>query len=420
MPPARRINERARCVVQVQKVVIGMGVLVSACTAPEARLPAKGAVTVTTTLTRVDLGTLGGASSIAADIDNGGVVVGSAQIASGATHAFRWSATSGMIDLGTLPGDVESQAVAILDSAMPDDGQILGFSGADGHWTPVVWSSSGATRALAIPLLPDATFGRPTAFNTRGQVVGWDVTNMQHAWVWSATTGKYDLTANVPGGSPEGAATAILSSGAVLLTTRAQTCSTTVECWRTYQWSANAGYSALGTPDTDADVAVAGLGANENGTVVGWFARSSVGTTAYRWTAASGFALLSHYPGDGFRTGYATAVNASGNVVGTESDPATGRYVATIWPATGGIARLSPDDPSSSVAVAINATGSVAGWTAISESATHAVVWTNQAGAIASSRRLSVPPSAFAAPSSPCVTRLEPSITRQALTTCLR
>jgi probable HAF family extracellular repeat protein len=404
--------------VKARKIVIGIGVVVCACSAPDAPLPVTGTVTSAVTLARVDLGTLGGASSVAADIDNQGVVVGSSQLASGATHAFRWSAASGMIDLGTLPGDVESQAVAILDSAMPDDGQILGFSGGSGRWTPVVWSSSGASRALPIPLLPNATFGRPTAFNTLGQVVGWDVTNMQHAWVWSASTGKYDLTANVPGGSPEGAATAIMPSGLVLLTTRAKSCNATFECWRTYQWTASNGYLTLGTPDDDGEVAVAGLGANESGTVVGWFARSSVGTTAYRWSPAAGFSLLPHYSGDGFRTGYATAVNAAGTIVGAESDPATGRYVATAWPTTGGISRLSPDDPSSSVAVAINGMGSIAGWVATSEIATHAVVWTDQPSVVAS-RTSKVPTALAASAASGCLAALGGAITRQELTTCL-
>lgn len=50
-----------------------------------------------------DLGTLGGPNSYAADISSNGEVVGSAQTASGALHAFSWD-KGRMTDLGVLPG----------------------------------------------------------------------------------------------------------------------------------------------------------------------------------------------------------------------------------------------------------------------------------------------------------------------------
>ena len=405
--------------VQLRSFTIGIGVLVCACTAPDEPLPIVGGRTSTTVLARVDLGTLGGASSVTADINNQGIVVGSSQTASGATHAFRWTAAGGMIDLGTLAGDVESQAVAILDGTTPDDGQILGFSGTDGDWTPVVWSSSGESHALPIPLLPNATFGRPTAFNALGQVVGWDLSSLQHAWVWSATGGKHDLTAGAPGGSPEGAATAIMPSGTVLLTTRAQTCHVTFECWRTYQWTASSGYAALGIPDDDPEVAVTGLGASENGTIVGWFSRTSTGTTAYRWDENGGFTFLPHYPAPGFRAGYAAAVNASGIVVGAETDPSTGRYVATLWSSSSDIVRLSPDNANSGVALAINTSGNVVGWEAVSESATHAVLWTAHPELIAPNARR-ITPAAGASPTiSPCLAAMQAAISRAELSSCV-
>lgn len=418
MPPGPASTTSAVSV-QLRAFTIGILVLVCACSVPDEPLLLNGGVTFTAPLTRVDLGTLGGASSVTADINNQGIVVGSSLTVSGATHAFRWSGGAGMIDLGTLPGDLESQAVAILDGATPDDWQILGFSGSEGRWTPVVWSSSGVSRALPIPLLPNATFGRPTAFNTLGQVVGWDVTTQQHAWVWSPTAGKYDLTANVPGGSPEGAATAILPSGTVLLTTRARTCNVTFECWRTYNWSPTGGYLSVGTPDDDAEVAVAGLGANDRGTIVGWFSRTSVGTTAYRWDATSGFAFLPHYPGSGYRAGYATAVNASGVVVGAETDPSTGRYVATSWSASGDILRLSPDNDNASIALAINAAGNVVGWEAVSESATHAVLWTAHPETIASNAFRLTPAGGANLQISPCLASMHAAISRAQLTNCI-
>lgn len=63
------------------------------------------------------IGTLGGTYSDAYDISNTDLIVGDSTIPSGATHAFLYdAATDEMTDLGTLPGEVHSSAVAINDS----------------------------------------------------------------------------------------------------------------------------------------------------------------------------------------------------------------------------------------------------------------------------------------------------------------
>src|SRR5262245_19349150 len=51
--------------------------------------------------TFTDLGTLGGSTSSANDINDGGQIVGAATIATGDEHAFCWD-NGAMIDLGTL------------------------------------------------------------------------------------------------------------------------------------------------------------------------------------------------------------------------------------------------------------------------------------------------------------------------------
>jgi hypothetical protein len=72
---------------------------------------------------------------------------------------------------------------------------------------------------------------------------------------------------------------------------------------------------------------------------------------------------------------YAASVNTTGTAVGAALEPTSGSIVATLWPATGGIQRLSPDDANPSVAVAINRGGTVAGWAAIASGVNHAVIW---------------------------------------------
>ena len=51
-----------------------------------------------------DLGTLDGASSYGVALNARGQIAGNADTATGARHAFQWSARGGMVDVGTLGG----------------------------------------------------------------------------------------------------------------------------------------------------------------------------------------------------------------------------------------------------------------------------------------------------------------------------
>ena len=402
-----------------------IALLICSCSATDAavgvgraseRNPAGGAMT-SASVARVDLGTLGGASSYAADVNSGNTVVGWSETSAGATHAFRWSAAQGMFDLGTLSGDAMSRAVAVLDG-----GQILGVSGNADRWTPVMWSASASISALPIPLIPNSTIALPTGFNSRGDVVGSDAGGFQHGWVWSETRGKYDLSANVQGGSNEGSASAVTSSGLVVLTTRANTCSRRAECWRTYLWSQTTGYRAVGTPGGDAEANVTGLALSETGTVAGWLSSGEGrGTFAYRWAASTRFTLLSNYSTGSSGYGYATAVSSNGTVVGAAFEPASGSIVASTWLANGSIAKLSPDDPNPSVAVAVNSSGTIAGWAAVSSGVNRAVIW--RPSSQPSRAFLRAPTSVTAVrastASAPCLANARSISSRQALFACV-
>src|SRR5262245_32111723 len=121
-----------------------MVVAFSACTdSPEEPLLDQPVVQTSVplaTVSRIDLGTLGG-SSFATDVNDLGTVVGWSVDAAGTSRAFRWTVATGMIDLGTLPGDDWSRAISISNT-----GQILGLSGGatDPNGVPVVWTLSGA------------------------------------------------------------------------------------------------------------------------------------------------------------------------------------------------------------------------------------------------------------------------------------
>ncbi|HEY4733212.1 MAG TPA: hypothetical protein VIH53_01555 [Gemmatimonadaceae bacterium] len=406
--------------------IAGLGLLLSACTASDSALGPKepaadatGHAASTASLTRIDLGTLGGASSYAADINSSDAVVGWSDTKSGGSHAFRWTPGTGMVDLGVLAGDAESRAIAIIDGSTPGGGQILGVSGSEGNWAPVVWSASGAISRLPIPLIPSFLRGLPVAFNSQGDVVGWDVGGGgQHGWAWSANTGKYDLSANVDGGSNEGSAGGISASGLVVLTTRAFTCHETAECWRTYTWSQTSGYKPIGTPRSDPESNVTGLGLNEAGNIVGWYTqRGQPGVSPYRWDASTGFTPLSNFVASG-GYGYAAAVNAAGTVVGADLEPASGSIVATTWSPTGAITRLTADDPNASVAVAINSVGTIAGWANVADRVNHAVVWSSTLKASRSSVLSAGTTRHLSAASTPCLKSVRSILSRQGLFSC--
>jgi probable HAF family extracellular repeat protein len=147
----------------------------------------------------IDLGTLGGTNSYAYGINSAGHVVGGAQLAGdGSGHAFLYSGVLPPTDLGTLPGDVNSDAVALNNSD-----QVVGVSSPTGSAFPThafLWQSSTGM----IPLVGlGGSDTEPQAINTTGQVVGFGTTTAgaHHAWIWQSSTGMVDLNTLIPSNS---------------------------------------------------------------------------------------------------------------------------------------------------------------------------------------------------------------------------
>lgn len=114
--------------------------------------------------TVTDLGTLGGAQSIAFSINNAGQVTGYALTASNATHAFLYSAGT-MNDIGTLGG---SSSVGF---AINDSGQITGDSAPSGDGNSRAFSyESGPLMNLGT--LPGSSVSHGFGINNAGMIVG--------------------------------------------------------------------------------------------------------------------------------------------------------------------------------------------------------------------------------------------------------
>ncbi|KQT10366.1 hypothetical protein [Ramlibacter sp. Leaf400] len=161
----------------------------------------------------LDLGTLGGAASAPAGLNDADQVAGQSSDAQGNERAFLWTQGTGMRDLGTLGG---ATATA---NALNASGWVVGTADtADGASVAFLWRD-GAMRALG-------TLGgrasAASAINASGLVGGnaETATGVPHAFVWTEATGMLDLNDRLSGPGPGVLQTviAVADDGTVLAT----------------------------------------------------------------------------------------------------------------------------------------------------------------------------------------------------------
>jgi probable HAF family extracellular repeat protein len=137
----------------------------------------------------IDLGTLAGSNSFAVAVNPSGQVVGETFMAGDVlAHAFSWTPSGGMVDIG--PG---------YATAVNPRGEVVGVG--DHGW--FYWTEAGG-------LVNVGTLGgsaaTPLAISPTGQVVGRSLTagnTAVHAFSWSAANGSIS--------APSAAATVLLS-----------------------------------------------------------------------------------------------------------------------------------------------------------------------------------------------------------------
>ena len=276
-------------------------------------------------VTATDLGSLGTLPTEAIAINDDGQVVGWSAITSyDDRHAYSWTESGGMVDLGTLPGTARSEASAVSNS-----GQVVGNSiipAAD-------WMDPDITQAFswteAGGMVPLGTLGGSssvaTAVNDQGQVVGWSTL-------------------------PDGSMQAFL-------------------------WTATDGMLGLGTfhgvgQSTAADV-------NDSGQVVGQSSRADGEDHAFLWTLEDGMTDLGDLEGPNDYSS-ATAINESGQVVGMSNTP-TGWNHAFSWTAEGGMVDLGTLGGPTSLAIGVSDTGVVVGNSDTATFYPHGFAWTSEA-----------------------------------------
>ncbi|MFC0437923.1 hypothetical protein [Kutzneria buriramensis] len=127
------------------------------------------------------LGTLesGKGYTVALDINDSGVVVGSGSGPDGHTHAVAWTSDGAIKDLPLLPGAVKSDRQA---RAVSNDGTIVGVSqNADFARTATRWTVDGEAEDLGS--LPGRGGSDAYAINDNGMAVG-DSTAIATRWTF--------------------------------------------------------------------------------------------------------------------------------------------------------------------------------------------------------------------------------------------
>src|SRR5215510_9219234 len=321
----------------------------------------------------IDLGTFqGGKVSSAVDINDAGLAVGYSFLRGDrASHAFVWTLTGGMQDLGTLGGG-SSAAVAVSES-----GHVVGES--DGH--AFLWTQAGGMIDLG-------TLGGSTsaaaAVNVAGQVVGWSFTaeGTRHAFFWSPSQGMIDLGTL---GGADSDAWAVNDVGQVAGESDGP------HGHHAFLWTQAEGMIDLGhlvgsccfsrAHRINQAGQVIGVSTNPRGAVL----------HAFSWTKAGGMIDLGTFGGP---SSYPSEVNSGGQVVGSADTPQCLFWISThfcgvfashafSWTAAGGMIDLGTLGGAQSHAADVNEVGTVIGASSLPDStAVHAFSWTAAGGLV--------------------------------------
>jgi probable HAF family extracellular repeat protein len=117
-------------------------------------------------------------------VNNLGQVVGMSNTTRGNWHAFSWSKSVGIRDLGTLDNGRSTSATA---NGINDLGQIVGTSTCGTSCVhALLWTTSGMQD---LGILPGSSASGANSINNKGQVAG----ESGHAFLWSQSTGMQDL-----------------------------------------------------------------------------------------------------------------------------------------------------------------------------------------------------------------------------------
>ena len=292
-----------------------------------------------------DLGTLGGDTSYALGVNDSGEVVGYSYLADNVTtHVFTWTSSGGLVDLGSLSGGTWTQGSAINSA-----GDIAG-TGLDSNrkQVPTYWSPSGGMVSLGENVGDTRNYG--FGINDAGAVTGQIyVGAVVHAYYWLPGYTKPRFIGALPGG--------LHSVGCDInnLQHITGTAGTSFGRFDAFIWNAPSGMIDIGS--LPGGSYTSGRGINDNDEVVGF---GGLPNAAFYWKRGVGMVTLQTLAGGAT---LAMSINNSGAIAGW-SDSASGADHAVKWDSY----TSAPQDlgtlPGGTISYAygINASGQVAGF----------------------------------------------------------
>ncbi|WP_164557781.1 PKD domain-containing protein [Massilia atriviolacea] len=277
------------------------------------------------------LGTLGGAGSHVNALNDAGQIVGGSNFspASTDTHAYRWSAQTGMLTLHTPPYNFATSAAFDINNS----GQVAGYLPFFG---PVLeplhatrWSAENLARDLGTLNGPSLAI----ALNESGQVAGStrNAAGNGLAFRWTEAGGMLGLGTL---GGADSDAVAINRGGHV-----AGHSATAAGLTHAFLWTPEKGMTDLGPRRADADAFAIAM--NDRDTVIGIIRIVDGPYRAFVWTGQTGMRELGTFGG---RNAYAHDINQPGQVVGS-AEARDGASRAFLWQGVGGLVDLNSRIP---------------------------------------------------------------------------
>jgi probable HAF family extracellular repeat protein len=283
--------------------------------------------------------TFGSATGISAD---GSTVAGynaSFVNSSYVYEAFRWTAPTGVVNLGFASGFADSNFATAVNS---NGTAVAGYGNSNTALQGFEWTAAGGMAGLGFA--PGDTNNAAGGVNSDGSVVVGvresDASNFAQAFRWTAAAGMVAL-GTLPGDSTS-VANAVNADGSVVVGESDGSGSLVTQAFR---WTAATGMVGLGA--LPGGLASTALGVSADGSTVVGSNEVPGSLQAFRWTAAGGMVGLGVVVQDLTRDvdSIARAANADGSVVvGTSYGPNgsfdTAGSVAFRWTAAAGIQNI--------------------------------------------------------------------------------
>ncbi len=346
-------------------------------------------------LSITNLGTFGGTSSSAADVNNQGQVVGSFSNNSG-SFAFVWTAKDGKTDLANLL----STQIASSAMAINNKGQIIGTCTTPNlNYDPtlptprppqylshaVLWTNKNTVVALEPSSVVESSVA--TDISSDGTVVGYTLvvyppapptrtyysTGPGNAFIWTIKTGMTIIPIPLADfGAAASIASGINSKGQVVGSLQKPGATGLPVTYCAFIWSAKEGTQLIPLPEGTPESAVnSASDINEEGQVVGMWSESldvNAARHGFVWTAKDGMTELPILPD----ATYGTPIDIGNNdqIVGicTTPAPTPPPYYPPVyqrgflWATEKGIMELPPlSGDTASIARGISENGQVAG-----------------------------------------------------------